>query len=226
MNQVLKENQKIASGKTPATLGTKEEDSSSPLGIGFWRKLFFIEYKDLKQRIIGSFLPNKAKEISKTVEEKPDLYGPIWITAFIIFLTIISISLVPILKKVFTQGSNQVASYKISTIGYLFGFMYSILIIYPSIYTIILKLCAKKDGKTASNIHSICIHGYGSVPFVISSLLCLYPNRLWRFIILLLAAIYSGLIMIIKYDQLPNPHKILLPITSRCLTFIVLFFAY
>ena len=195
--------------------------------LAYWQQYFKIDAKELRSRLGLVLLPNQTKNLSSAVKETPDLYGPVWITGLIIFITMLSASLIPILSRIFLDSvPGSLNNYSLNNLGYLCGFLYAMLFVYPSIYSIILKASSTTPEEKFSNMSSICLQGYCNLPFVLGSVLCVINNRLWRFFVLLICGLYSAASMFMAYSHLSTTHRLVISLLGRSIIVLVLFFAY
>ena len=85
-----RDNDGLISGSPRGSGGKKEKDEGMPfcgcLSIKYYQPFFDVDTKDIADRIKASiFYCNASSNFISVVSEKPDLYGPFWITTSLIF---------------------------------------------------------------------------------------------------------------------------------------------
>lgn len=127
--------------------------------FSFIRPYFKVTYKDVKERIISSFMPinNLFFDIANNT---PDLYGPFWIYTTLIYV----IAAGGALSYYFTNSSNYFQLFVpiAGTILYSFGFGFPFL----------LWLCMKIFNIGMKYVCLICIYGYSLSCFIPVLVIC------------------------------------------------------
>lgn len=168
----------------------------------------------------------QARQLHTAVQTTPDLYGPVWVTGLVVFLTMLSASLVPILSRIFLDSvPGSPSKYTLANLGYLCGCLYAMLFVFPSVCSLVFKGRGAPE-EQLGNLASICLHGYCNLHFVLGATLCLVNNRLWRFCVLLLCGLYSAAAVFLAYAHLPTVPRLIIALLGRSILVLVLFFAY
>lgn len=118
----------------------------SCLSMAYWQPYFLINTPTLRDRLLFSLNPRKTSDFLSSVQNQPDLYGPIWLGSFLVFVIIICSSLSFVMKRIFLNASKIESNYNYQNIGYVFCIVYGFLFGFGAIATIVLKFIGNELG--------------------------------------------------------------------------------
>lgn len=124
----------------------KDVDTPKPAGgllscvtVDYWQPYFAIETPELRQRIVNNLNPTKTADFIQAVSQQPDLYGPIWISGALVFMSIVCSSASFVLSRIFLEADRKAYEYNFQTLGFVFSVVYSFLAIFAAAATVWLK---------------------------------------------------------------------------------------
>ena len=158
--------------------------------VNYWSEFFQIDQSELKARVVASVNPLK-NTLALATDEKPDLYGPFWLSTSCVFMLLISDSFWNVLVNMLRQKDSRNV-FNFQQIGFATSLVYGAFGLFPLIFFISNKLL----GSGASVVKCACIYGYGNLAFVAASLLSVFPVTALRVIFWLLALLHSVLFLI------------------------------
>ena len=165
--------------------------------LEYWQPYFLVEWPDVKQRLWFSINPRKTSEFIEIVDKQPDLYGPIWISSFLIFGMVICSSLSITLSRIFFSETIRLYEYDFRTVGFIFMIVYGFLFFFPAVATIALKFL----GAELSFVKNLCIYGYSFTSFVVFLIILWYPSGTLRTILMIISGLYSTVRLILIYNR-------------------------
>jgi len=177
----------------------------SPLTIEFYQKFFNVDTMIVFDRIINSIVPRKAPPdyLKSFIGKNPDLYGPFWISATLIFSIAITGNIADYLQngnlKYEWKYNFHLVSYAATTI-----YIYSCLIPITLWATFKWSLKPNEDNLdidsasyTPSLLSLMCIYGYSLSIYIPVSILWMIQYSLVQWILVISAALLSGCVLIL-----------------------------
>jgi hypothetical protein len=143
------ENEKLNTGMGPADAPNKfslpqdgdeqpQPRPQRPVAIplfswSYWQTFTNIDTRQLYDRVLST--ANPIKPVFKLVVDKnPDLYGPFWVTTFLIFLLAVSGNLGELLWNIFINFDVEQPNYDFTNIGWAVTVVYSAWILFGVLY--------------------------------------------------------------------------------------------
>ena len=120
------------------------------------------------------------------VSSKIDLWGPYWICTFLIFLLSVTGHFWEILGSLLIN-INRAQTYNFENIGLAVTLVYGALILFPSIFVAV----NKGLGIDMSPMLGICIYGYSFTAYLLAALLCVIPDKGFRWLTMFAACGHS-----------------------------------
>ncbi|RZB39493.1 YIPF1, partial [Asbolus verrucosus] len=141
---------------------TLDDDNTNPAPIkSFWtieyyQQFFNVDTKDVVERIIASITPKRDSTLKYHLRDKPDLYGPFWISVTLIFTIAISGNIANYLQHANTQYHWK---YDFHLVSYAATAIYIYVLLVPFVLWALLKwssdvndLEGLEDGTTPASI--------------------------------------------------------------------------
>eukprot|EP01084_Bolivina_argentea_P149900 261792_1 len=177
--------------------------SANCWNIQYYQPYFDVDTNQELQRLRKALLPFMSGEFFDTeLNEKPDLYGPFWITTTLAFL----MAAMGNFSAYINTNEDRIAEWNgdITRISEAATFLYTGSSIVPILLYIILKTYNVKF----TLIQLISYYGYSLTPFIIACILCIAPWNIFDWIIVL-AAMATSILFLIKniYKPLENDKK-------------------
>jgi hypothetical protein len=99
----------------------------------YWQTFTNIDTRQLYDRILSTGNPIKPV-FQLVVDKNPDLYGPFWVTTFLIFLLAVSGNLGELLWNIFINFDVETPNYDFRNIGWAVTVVYSAWVLFGVLY--------------------------------------------------------------------------------------------
>jgi hypothetical protein len=197
---------------------TNQTASKSFWTLEYYQQFFDVDTKDVVERIIASVTPKRDNTLKYHLREKPDLYGPFWISVTLIFTIAISGNVANYLQHVNIQYHWK---YDFHLVSYAATAIYVYVLLVPFALWALLKwssdindLEGLESGTTPGALELICIYGYSLFIYIPVSILWSIQINLLQWLLVLIAALLSGSVLL--FTLLPalrlSRHKFVLMI--------------
>lgn len=183
--------------------------------LDYYQQFFEVDTKDVKERILASIIPSRNNTLKQEIKEKPDLYGPFWISTTLIFTIAISGNIANYLQ----HKNNYHWKYDFKLVSYAASAIWSYIILIPLFLWAILKMNANTQDfneepvkNSPSFLELICIYGYSLFIYIPVSVLWTIQISSLQWFLVLSAVSLSGTILLLtlmSYLKL-SKHKIFL----------------
>lgn len=185
--------------------------------INYYRRYFNINTLDFFQNILNSInIISQNKESINMEQEIGDLYGPIWITATVIFCLFFSNTSSNLIKIWFIGSDDEHYNYNFNLLTGAISLLYGYTLIIPLFFYILSIFYFKLQGFfTLSKI--ISIYGYANSVWIPSAILGIIRgllvnhvliNGILKWIVVLIGGIISGISIGLKvYPVLKNSNN-------------------
>ncbi|XP_053573859.1 protein YIPF2 [Bombina bombina] len=180
----------LASQKKPASFWTFQ----------YYQDFFDVDTYQVLDRIKGSLLPIPGKNfVRHNLRNNPDLYGPFWICATLVFTVTIMGNLSTYIQNSGSsdyQYSPQFHKVSVAAIA-----------IYSYAWLIPLGLWGFLQWRKGVNdsvgsysfLETVCVYGYSLFVYIPTTVLWLVPYELFRWILILVAMSLSGSVLILTF---------------------------
>ncbi|EDV23011.1 Protein YIPF1 [Trichoplax sp. H2] len=177
---------------TASNLLTNKRKKNMPMWtFDYYMQFFDITTTQVLQRITGSVIPSfQGNYLRKYIRSNPDFYGPFWICATLVFTTAISGNLADYI----THAGDHQWTYDFHKVTAAAGAIY----VYAWLLPVLLwgLLWWRHDTVGANITEVVCIYGYSLSIYVPVSILWAIPFEWLRWILVILAAVSSGLVLV------------------------------
>ncbi|XP_055389138.1 protein YIPF1 [Condylostylus longicornis] len=189
----------------PTLSGQTRIPKPSPITIEFYQKYFNVDTAMVIERIVNSIVPRKAPpDYLKTyIGKNPDLYGPFWISATLIFSIAITGNIADYLQR---ADLNYEWKYNFHLVSYAATAIYIYACFVPISLWAIFKWTLKPNEDnldtdsatyTPSLMSLMCVYGYSLAVFIPVSILWVIQYSILQWSLVLSAALISGLVLIL-----------------------------
>eukprot|EP00455_Lapot_gusevi_P018083 TRINITY_DN1979_c0_g2_i2.p1 TRINITY_DN1979_c0_g2~~TRINITY_DN1979_c0_g2_i2.p1 ORF type:complete len:328 (+),score=70.64 TRINITY_DN1979_c0_g2_i2:92-985(+) len=165
-----------------------EQSSSSPAfyTLEFWQSYFDISTVQFVHRLLRAFMPHR--NFFTDSDSKPDLYGPFWISTTLVFLVAAMGNFANYLAFFPTSKSPEwrLDIQKVSTAATM---LYGAVFVLPCILYFVFSRYLERQA--TSLIYLISIYGYSLVVFIPTSIICVAPSELLRWLVVVIALCFS-----------------------------------
>ncbi|KFM76650.1 Protein YIPF1, partial [Stegodyphus mimosarum] len=136
-------------------------------------------------------LPGRATYLDRQIRPKPDLYGPFWITATLIFSTAISAN---IANYLMSEGHEHSWSYDFHKVSLAATAIYSYAFLLPIILWGLMWYRQSSNRYTLLEI--LCVYGYSLAIYVPISILWVIQVAWFQWILVIIGAALSGTVLL------------------------------
>ncbi|KAF9260747.1 Yip1-domain-containing protein [Marasmius fiardii PR-910] len=159
---------------------------------GFWtveyyQPYFDVDTKTVLKRCYSTLLPTSTDFLS-THLNPPDLYGPFWTLTTLIFTLFLSSSLAASVSSYLSEPDKHY-DYDFSLLSIAVGLVYSYGIAIPILLWLALRYLGVGEW---SIVEAVAVWGYAMFVWIPTSILCVLPFKLARWILVSLAFASSG----------------------------------
>jgi len=174
--------------------GSSEKSATSFWSLSYYQSFFDVDTNQVMKRIMWSMIPNpKSNFLSTYIRPNPDLYGPFWICATLIFTTAISGNLANYLQR--ANAGNYVWKYDFHKVS----IAATVIFVYASLVPLALwvTLWYRKSEAKYTLLEVLCIYGYSLSIYVPLSILWTVPIEGLRWTLVFVGAATSGSVLLL-----------------------------
>lgn len=144
------------------------------LSVKFYKPYFDVDTRDITSRLYHSLVSFKDATFLNMISEKPDAYGPFWISTSLIFVVAVASHISSFLSA---WMLGKVWAYDFQSFLTLASMVYSFLAGVP----LALWFAVRQFNSKFKLITALCLYGYSFMPFVPAAALCIFPSQLFPF---------------------------------------------
>lgn len=179
--------------------------SSQKKSAGFWtfqyyQDLFDVDTYQVLDRIRASFMPVPGKNfVRHHLRNHPDLYGPFWICATLVITVTVVGNLATFIQMHGRPDYNYSAQFHKVTVAGIAIYSYAWLVPLCLWGFLQWRKGVIPTVGTYSFMETVCVYGYSLSAYIPSTLLCVIPYEIFRWIILLLAMCLSAFVLVLAF---------------------------
>ncbi|KAL6471662.1 hypothetical protein MHYP_G00203120 [Metynnis hypsauchen] len=183
----------------------------------YYQTFFDVDTSQVKDRIIGSVVPRPGKNFVRFyIRNNPDLYGPFWICATLVFAVAISGNIYSFLVNHGQPQYKYVPEFRKVTIAATAIFSYAWFV--PLAVWGFLMWRNSKISQTVSYsfLEIVCVYGYSLSIYIPAVVLWIIPSEPLRWCSIILALCLSGSVLILTFwPAIRDDHpRIVIAVTS------------
>ncbi|KAM5172639.1 protein YIPF2 [Mantella aurantiaca] len=188
-------------GETDQTeLLSPQKKSSGFWTFQYYQDLFDVDTYQVLDRIRASFMPMPGKNfVRHHLRNNPDLYGPFWICATLVITVTVVGNLATFIQMHGTPGYNYSPQFHKVTVAGIAIYSYAWLVPLCLWGFLQWRKGVSPTVGTYSFMETVCVYGYSLSAYIPSTLLCVVPYEIFRWIILLLAMCLSAFVLILAF---------------------------
>jgi len=208
-----------ASNQTPTSSPGEKVDASNAKcwNIQYYRPWFDLDTNQELHRLKKAMLPFVSGIFyDKELDERPDLYGPFWITTTLAFLMAAMGNFASYINTA-EENAGQWSG-DITRISEAATFLYSESCLVPILLYIVLRTYNEKTGI----VELVSLYGYSLAPFIVACILCIAPWNVFDWTVVLGAMCGSILFLVknvyrpLEGDKRSKPGVYVLVIIGGC----------
>lgn len=160
------------------------------MSVQYYQPYFDVDTEDIKNRLLAAlFYCRSEQSFYSLIDDRPDAYGPFWISTSIVFTVAVSTHISGWLSALL-KGKDW--SYDFQSILSASSFVYAYVVLTPLIVWALLR----QYEKTMKFITVFCLYGYSLVYFLPAICLCVLPFWEISWAALVGAGALSGLFLL------------------------------
>ena len=172
------------------------------LTVRYYQPYFDVDTKDVSSRMLSSVFYCRAgpgENFLSQTAEKPDAYGPFWISTSLLFTIAVSSHISRWLSS-WMSGQNWEYNFEsvVTSASVVYGFAVGA--------PLVMYLILGHFGAKFKYISALCLYGYSLFIYIPASALCAMPSELLSWLALLGAAVISGLFLLRNLAPLVAAH--------------------
>ncbi|XP_022527550.1 protein YIPF2 [Astyanax mexicanus] len=187
-----------------------QQESSELLGGekqsgGFWtfeyyQSFFNVDTMQVLDRIKASVMPLPGRNFVKHhIRNNPDLYGPFWICATLVFSVAISGNLSTFLSEMGNPRYHYRPHFHRVTVAAVAVFLYAWLVPLGVWGFMTWRQNAERQTSAYSFLETVCVYGYSLFIYIPTSILWIIPFGWLQWLLILVAMVISGSVLVITF---------------------------
>ena len=174
--------------------GEQVEGSEIPfcgfLSVRFYKPYFDVDTKDITTRLNHALLKfSKDDSFMSLIAEKPDAYGPFWISTSLIFAVAVSSHISSFLSA-WMKGKEWVYDFQ------AFLTLASIVYSFSAIVPLIIWFGLRQFNAKLKLITTLCLYGYSLIFYIPISLMCIFPSQFFAWLLFIAGGTLSTLFLL------------------------------
>ncbi|XP_053503441.1 protein YIPF1 [Ictalurus furcatus] len=215
----------LPGGDDQTELLGSERKSAAFWTLEFYQTFFNVDTYQVRDRIISSVLPWRGKNFVRLhIRNNPDLYGPFWICATLVFAIGVSGNMSSFLVHRGESHYKYVPEFRKVTMAATAIYSYAWLV--PLALWGVLTWRSRKICSTLSYsfLEIVCVYGYSLSVYIPAVVLWVVPNEVLRWSSIVVALCLSGSVLVLTFwpvmrDDRP---RVVLAVLSAVVTLHVL----
>ncbi|XP_038650634.1 protein YIPF1 [Scyliorhinus canicula] len=166
----------------------------------YYQTFFDVDTYQVLDRIKGSLLPLPGKNFVRLyIRSNPDLYGPFWICATLVFAIAISGNLANFFTHRGQRGYRYVPEFHKVSIAATAIYTYAWLIPLALWGFLMWRNNKVMNIVSYSFLEIVCVYGYSLFIYIPTAVLWIIPNEIVRWITIVLAMCLSGTVLLMTF---------------------------
>ncbi|XP_018608802.1 protein YIPF1 [Scleropages formosus] len=211
------------SDKTELLVGQKK---SAPFWtFEYYQTFFDVDTNQVLDRIKGSIVPWPGKNFVRLyIRSNPDLYGPFWICATLVFAIAISGNISKFLAHFGKPSKHYVPEFHKVTIAATAIYSYAWLVPLALWGFLLWRNTKVMNIVSYSFLEIVCVYGYSLFVYIPAAVLWIIPNEPVRWISIVVAMCLSGSVLVLTFWPAvrDDHHRIAIATMSTIVAFHVL----
>ena len=154
--------------------GARRRTTSWIFSLLFWQQYFDVDTEDVAVRIKNAIISPMSGTFSDVIGDNPDLWGPFWVCATLIFINALGTKYAYYLTHDDSEGDF---TFDVTRVSFGVCMFYGYAFCVPAGLWFILRCFGGVNTGLAS---LLCLYGYSLMVYVPMGILCLAPNQSLR----------------------------------------------
>ncbi|XP_060753894.1 LOW QUALITY PROTEIN: protein YIPF1 [Neoarius graeffei] len=215
----------LPDGDDQTELLGSERKSAAFWTLEFYQAFFNVDTYQVMDRIISSVLPWRGKNfVRRHIKNNPDLYGPFWICATLVFAIGVSGNMSSFLVHRGQPRYNYVPEFRKVTMAAMAIYSYAWLV--PLALWGFLTWRNRKLSRTLSYsfLEIVCVYGYSLSVYIPAVVLWVFPSEVLRWSSIVVALCLSGSVLVLTFWPVMKADKprVVLAVLSAVMTLHIL----
>lgn len=195
------ENDDLDTDDDKAELLSTEKSKHAPFWtFEYYQTFFNVDTQEVKERIFASILPWRGKNfVHLHIRNNPDLYGPFWICATLVFAIAISGNISTFLKHRGDSHYKYVPEFRKVTMAATTIYTYAWLVPLALWGFLTWRNSKVVNSVTYSFLEIACVYGYSLSIYIPAVVLWIIPNEGVRWFSIVAALCLSGSVLVMTF---------------------------
>lgn len=166
----------------------------------YYQRFFDVETHQVRERILGSLLPWPGKNfVHLYIRNNPDVYGPFWICATLVFVIAICGNISDFLVYLGNPQYKYVPEFRKVTIAATAIYSYAWLVPLALWGLLVWRNSKVMNRVSYSFLEIVCVYGYSLAVYIPAVVLWIIPNEAVRWFSIVVALCLSGSILVLTF---------------------------
>ncbi|KAL0966992.1 hypothetical protein UPYG_G00303170 [Umbra pygmaea] len=166
----------------------------------YYQTFFDVETHQVKERVLGSLLPWPGKNfVSLYIRNNPDLYGPFWICATLVFVIAICGNISDFLVYLGKPQYKYVPEFRKVTIAATAIYSYAWLVPLGLWGVLLWRNTKVINIVSYSFLEIVCVYGYSLAIYIPAVVLWIIPYNTVRWLSIIVALCLSGSVLVLTF---------------------------
>ncbi|XP_041944436.1 protein YIPF1 [Alosa sapidissima] len=195
------ENDELDTDDDKAELLSSAKSKNAPFWtFEYYQTFFDVDTQEVKERIFGSVLPWRGKNFVRLhIRSNPDLYGPFWICATLVFAIAISGNISTFLKHHGNPQYKYVPEFRKVTMAATAIYTYAWLVPLALWGFLTWRNSKVVNSVTYTFLEIVCVYGYSLSIYIPAVVLWIIPNEGVRWFSIVAALCLSGSVLVMTF---------------------------
>ncbi|XP_029014049.1 protein YIPF2 [Betta splendens] len=177
-----------------------QKPTASFLTFEYYQSFFDVDTVQVLDRVKGSVMPLPGRNFIKHyLRSNPDLYGPFWICATLVFSVAISGNLSTFLSERGNPDYHYRPQFHRVTIAAVVIFLYAWLVPIGLWSFLTWRQGAERQVGGYSFLETVCVYGYSLFIYIPTSVLWIIPSEWLHWTLVLVAMAISGSVLVLTF---------------------------
>ncbi|XP_041698874.1 protein YIPF1 [Coregonus clupeaformis] len=166
----------------------------------YYQTFFDVETHQVRERILGSLLPWPGKNFVRLyIRSNPDLYGPFWICATLVFVIAICGNISDFLVYLGNPQYKYVPEFRKVTIAATAIYSYALLVPLALWGLLVWRNAKVMNMVSYSFLEIVCVYGYSLAVYIPAVVLWIIPYETVRWLSIVVALCLSGSVLVLTF---------------------------
>lgn len=180
-------------------LGTEKKQPSF-WTFEYYQSFFDVDTNQVLSRIQASFIPLTGRNfVRHSLRSNPDLYGPFWICATLVFALAISCDVSSIVSSYLDDNIHYSPQFRKVTVAAVTIYSYAWLVPLGLWGFLQWRKSQGMNIMSYTFLETVCVYGYSLFIFIPTAMVCIVPLQAVQWVVILVATTLSGILLALTF---------------------------